>query len=205
MTTPDPASASTAFDLYYLQNGKHFFWRNPNHGVSLIDAGRESAIAWRPESGEAVRGLWTDIVSVNMTSATNGKNIINNCRINFRNSRFLVVTDAGTTGEVDHDRTPVYRDFVRALHLRLAQAPAGTIAFNAGASEGRHTVMMVMGVIAALFFVGTPLVLVFIVRDWRVLLTLGAGAAFIWPFWKVIETNRPRSYDPRRPPGELMD
>jgi hypothetical protein len=65
--------------------------------------------------------------------------------------------------------------------------------------------MMVIGVIAALFFVGTPLVLVFIVRDWRVLLTLAAGAAFIWPFWKVIETNRPRSYDPRFPPGELMD
>jgi hypothetical protein len=201
MTGPIPTPTSTAFDLYYLQNGKHFFWRNPNHGVTLIDAGRDSAIAWRPESGETGRRLWTDIVSVNMTSATNGKNIINNCRINFRNSRFLVVTDAGTTGEVDHDRTPVYRDFVRALHLRLAQAPAGTIAFNAGASEGRHTAMMVIGVIAALFFVGTPLVLVFIVRDWRVLLTLAAGAAFVWPFWKVIDANRPRSYDPRRPPG----
>jgi hypothetical protein len=56
--------------------------------------------------------------------------------------------------------------------------------------------MIVMGAIAALFFVGTPLVLVFIVWDWRVLLTLAAGAGFVWPFWKVIETNRPRSYDP---------
>lgn len=197
--------ASTAYDLYYLVNGKHFFWRNPNHGVTLIDGGRESAIAWHPEKAEAVRRLWTDIVSVNMTSATSGKDIVNNCRINFRNGHFLIVTDADTSGEVDHDRTPVYRDFVRALHLRLAQAPAGTIAFNAGASQGRHRVMTVMGVIAALFFVGTPLVLVFIVRDWRVLLTLAAGATFVWPFWKVIEANRPRSYDPRFPPGELMD
>ena len=89
----------------------------------------------------------------------------NNCRINFRDGRFLVITDGGPSGEVDHDRTPIYRDFVQALHLRLAQAPAGTIAFNAGASAGRHTVMVVTGVIAALFFVGTPLVLVFIVRD----------------------------------------
>jgi hypothetical protein len=91
------------------------------------------------------------------------------------------------------------------LHLRLPQAPAGTITFNAGASAGRHRLMVATGVFAALFFVGTPLVLVFIVRDWRVLLTLAAGAAFIWPFWKVIEANRPRSYDPRQPPGELMD
>ena len=60
--------------------------------------------------------------------------------------------------------------------------------------------MVVTGVIAALFFVGTPLVLVFILRDWRVLLTLAAGVAFIWPFWKVIEANRPSSYGPREPP-----
>jgi hypothetical protein len=47
--------------------------------------------------------------------------------------------------------------------------------------------------------------LAFVVRDWRVLLTLGAGAAFVWPFWKVIEADRPPSYDARFPPGELMD
>jgi hypothetical protein len=124
MTSPEvaPASASTAYDLYYLVNGKHFFWCNPNHGVTLIDARRDSAIVWQPEKGGAGRRLWTDIVSVNMTSATNGKNIVNNYRINFRDGRFLVVTDADASGEVDHGRTPVYRDFVRALHLRLAQA-----------------------------------------------------------------------------------
>jgi hypothetical protein len=65
--------------------------------------------------------------------------------------------------------------------------------------------MTVTGVIATLFFVGTPLVLLFIVRDWRVLGVLAAGAGFVWPFWKIVEHNRPRSYDPRHPPGELMD
>ena len=34
---------------------------------------------------------------------------------------------------------------------------------------------------------------------------LGAGAAFMWPFWRVVENNRPRTYDPRHPPGELME
>lgn len=205
MTEPAPDTASTAYDLYYLVNGKRFFWRNASHGVTLIDAGRDSAIVWRTDDGEAGRQLWTDIVSVNMTSGTNGKDVVNNCRINFRHGRFLVVTDAGTTGEVDHDRTPVYRDFVRALHLRLADAPKGSIRFSAGVAAGRHTGMMAIGVIAALLFVATPLVLVVDLHEWSAIGPLTAGAVFIWPFWKVIQTNRPHTYDPRHPPGELMD
>ena len=82
---------------------------------------------------------------------------------------------------------------------------AGTIRFNAGVSEGRHTAMLVILVIGVLFFVCTPLVLLFVVRDWRVLGVLGAGAAFMWPFWRIVQNNSPRSYDPRRPPGELME
>ena len=140
-----------------------------------------------------------------MLSASDGKDAVNNCRIGFRDGRALTVSDAGASGQVDHERTPLYRDFIRALHIRLAQAPAGTISFNAGVSEGRHRAMLVILVIAALFFVGTPLVLLFIVRDWRVLGVLVAGAGFVWPFWKIVEHNRPRSYDPRHPPGELMD
>jgi hypothetical protein len=202
--TPLPATASTSYDLYFVVDGKRFFWRNPNHGVTLIDAGRESAIAWRAESGED-RTLWTDIVAVNMLSATDGKQAVNHCIVRFRDGRTLAVTDAGASGQVDHDRTPPYRDFARALHARLALAPHGTIRFTAGVSEGRHTGMMVIGAIAALFFVGTPLVLLFIVRDWRVLGVLAAGAAFVWPFWKIVETNRPRDYDPKNPPPELMD
>jgi hypothetical protein len=204
MTDPALATASTAYDLHFLVNGKRFFWRNPNHGVTLIDAGRESALLWRAESGEG-RQLWTDIVAVNMLSASDGKDAVNNCLIRFRDGRTLTVTDAGPSGQVDHDRTPPYRDFIRALHLRLAAAPAGTIRFTAGFSENRHTGMVAILFIVALFFVGTPLVLLFIVRDWRVLGVLAAGIGFVWPFWKIAENNRPRDYDPRHPPGELMD
>ncbi|MGB5904740.1 MAG: hypothetical protein WBF99_05040 [Xanthobacteraceae bacterium] len=205
MTDPAPATASTAYDLYYLQNGKRFFWRNPNRGVTLFDAGRASAIIWRNEAGEAGRQLWTDIAAINMSSGSDGKDVVNACLIRFRDGRTLTVTDAGPSGQVDHDRTPPYRDFVRALHRRLAAAPQGTIRFTAGFSENRHTGMVAILFIAALFFIGTPLVLLFIVRDWRVLGVLAAGIGFVWPFWKVAENNRPRPYDPRHPPGELMD
>ena len=49
------------------------------------------------------------------------------------------------------------------------------------------------------------LVLLVIVRDWRVLGPLVAGAGLIWPFWRIVQNNHPRSYVPRHPPGELME
>ena len=209
MTTGSPADApaqqaSTSYDLYFLLNGKRFFWRNPNCGITLIDAGLQSRLVWRTESGEDSR-LWTDITSVTMMSGTDGKNEINSCQIQFRGGRSITATDTGSNGQLEAGRTPIYRDFVRALHARLALAPAGAIRFSAGVSEGRHTVMLVILMIGALFFVATPLMLLFIVRDWRVIGVLVAGAAFMWPFWRVVENNRPRTYDPRHPPGELME
>ena len=151
------------------------------------------------------RRRWTDIVAVSLSSASDGSDAVNQCRIAFRDGSTLTATDAGASGTVDHDRTPLYRDFVNALHRRLATAPDGTIRFTAGLSEGRHTVLTIAIFLAILLFVGTPFVLLFIVRDWRVLGTLAAGAAFIWPFWKMLQNNRPRRYDPRHPPTELME
>jgi len=201
MTDPAPATAQAAYDLYDLQNGKRFFWRNPNHGVALVDAGRDSAIVWRNDAIEVGRQLWTDITAVNLSSVSAGTDAANNCLIRFRDGRTLTVTDAGPSGQVDHDRTPPYREFVRALHRRLAAAPQGTIRFTAGFSDSRHTGLVAILFIAALFFIGLPLVLLFIVRDWRVLGVLAAGIGFVWPFWRIAERNRPRDYDPRHPPG----
>jgi len=199
-----PAPTSTSYDLHFVLDGQRFYWRNPNVGVTLTDAGRSSCLAWQSEGRDESR-LWTDIVSVVLSSATAGKAAINLCRIAFRDGRTITLTDAGADGLVDEDRTPRYRDFVRALHARLSAAPEGTIAFKAGFSEGRYKAVQVFFAIAALFFVGTPFVLLFIVRDWRVLGVLFAGAIFVWPLWKVVEHNRPRNYDPRHPPGELME
>lgn len=199
-----PAPASKTYDLHFVLDGQYFYWRNPNVGVTRTDAGRDSCLAWQSEGRDESR-LWTDIVAVTLSSATAGKEMINLCRIAFRDGRTITLTDAGADGLVDENRTPLYRDFVRALHARLVHAPEGTIAFKAGLSEGRYKALQVFFAIAALLFVGTPLVLLFIVHKWQVLGILVAGGVFIWPLWKVVENNRPRSYDPRKPPGELME
>lgn len=203
---PSPTPTSKTYELYFLLDGKTLYWRNPNRGVTLTDAGLASAITWtldgdmrRPESRR-----WTDIVEVGLMAATDGRAAINHCRIVFRDGRSILITDCGDDGRRDDSRTPIYRDFVRALHARLCAAPAGTIRFIAGTSESRHRTMKVILVIASLFFVGTPLVLLLILRDWHILGVLAAGACFVWPFWKITDKNRPRTYDPRHPPYDVM-
>lgn len=199
-----PAAVSKSYDLHFLPDGMRFYWRNAHRGVTITDAGRESSLAWRTDDRDVSRP-WTDIVAVNMLSASDGKRAVNHCRIRFRDGRDIAVTDADARGQADEALTPVYRDFVRALHARLAHAPAGAIRFSAGVSEGFYMTQVAIMMIAGLLFTGVPLVLLFIVHDWRVLGVLATGVAFIWPFWKIVARNRPRSYDPRHPPGELME
>jgi hypothetical protein len=199
-----PARTDTAYDLCFLVDDKRHFWKNPNRGITLTDAGRASCLTWTSEGRETSR-LWTDIAAVAMASASDGKHEVNNCRIRFNDGRTLTVTDTGESGTLDETRTPVYRDFARALNARLAHAPQGTIAFTAGMTEARHNVMIALLFVTTAFFVAMPLVLLFIVRDWRVLGTLAAGAALVWPLWRIVENNRPRRYDPRNPPPELME
>lgn len=210
MNTPAPsptapsARADRTYDLHFILDDKRFFWKNPNRGVTITDAGRDSCLTWQSD-GRETRRLWTDIVAVGMNSGTDGKREVNHCRIRFLDGRALTVSDTGASGTLDQSQTPIYRDFVRALHVRLAKAPEGTIAFYAGVSEGRYLGMQIIMAIAALFFVGTPLVLLMWIQDWKILGVLAAGAAFVWPLYNVLKNNKPRHYDPRRPPPELME
>jgi hypothetical protein len=205
------SSASKTYDIHFLLNDKRFFWKNPNRGVTITDAGRDSCLSWEADSGHGAtqgpiqgRRLWTDIIAVALSSTTDGRNEVNRCRIAFRGGGSLTLTDTGANGQLDESRTPIYRDFVRALHLRLAQAPPGTIRFSAGMSDRRYLGMKIVLAIAGLLFVATPVVLLFLVQDWRVFGILFAGLAFTWAPWKIVLNNRPRSYDPKHPPGELM-
>lgn len=201
---PAPTPVATPYELAFTTDGQRFFWKNPNCGVTILDAGRDSALVWETPQGEE-RRRWTEISAVNMLMASDGKQAVNRCSVMFRDGRSLTVSDAGPNGQLDESRTPVYRAFARALHARLAHAPAGTIRFAAGVSESRYRAMQILlGIMVALFVV-TPFVLLFIVRDWRVLGTLAAGAALVWPFWRINQNNAPRAYDPRDPPDELME
>ncbi len=199
-----PAPVSKTYDLQFLLDNQGWYWSNPNRGVTITDDGPDSSMTWQAEGGSG-KGLWTDIVSVTMRAATAGRGAVNHCRIQFRDGSAFTVTNAGADGTLDESRIPIYRDFVRALHERLADAPPGTIRFIAGVSQGRYQFLQAMLFIAAVFFVGIPLVLLLVIRDWHILGLMAGGAAFVWPMWRVVTRNHPRDYDPRHPPGELVE
>ena len=59
-------------------------------------------------------------------------------------------------------------------------------------------------VIAAAFFIVTPLVLTFITGDPHALILMGTGVFLVWPFMGLVSHNTPRNYTPDALPDELI-
>jgi len=118
---PAPAPVATPYELAFTTDRKRFYWTNPNCGITIVDAGRDSALVWETPQGEE-RRRWTEISAVNMLLASDGKQEVNQCRIDFNDGRSLTVSDAGANGQLDETRTPIYRAFARALNARLARS-----------------------------------------------------------------------------------
>jgi hypothetical protein len=59
-------------------------------------------------------------------------------------------------------------------------------------------------VVAGLFLVVTPIVLLFVTSSWSMVWTLFAGVGLVWPLYRVMMANTPRSYDPRAVPAGMM-
>jgi hypothetical protein len=58
-------------------------------------------------------------------------------------------------------------------------------------------------VVATLFFVGLPLALV-VLEPLQALLIAAAGAAFVWPMWRMAQSNQLRDYSPLDIPQDLL-
>ena len=59
-------------------------------------------------------------------------------------------------------------------------------------------------VIAGLFFVGLPLILVLLTGKAKALLIALAGFAFVFPVFKTMRKNEPRTYSPDSVPPDLL-
>lgn len=197
MTVPFTARS---YDLHLTAGERRLVLRNTDRGVRLGDW----RIGWTANGRDEDAGLET-IAEVRMQSGGYWQNPLNACVIRFRNGGLLTIHDGTEYGVADEANTPVYRDFVRDLHRHLAAAPAGTISFIAGYPQGLHVAMMVCAGLFALMGIATPIVLFAVTGKFQMLLLLIAGIGFCWPLWKMAQNNAPRTYDPRRPPGELME
>ena len=169
-------------------------------GITLDDEG----LAWHC-ADERHSGAFADIAGIRLEMGIlQGMGNLYTCRIEFRDGTPLFITSVIGSGEKAGDRDATYRDFVRDLHRRIPPAIRATIDFHAGNSAGRQMFGMVTLVVATLFFIVMPIVLLLITREPSMVWALMVGGGLVFPLYRVLGRNTPRTYDPSRIPPELM-
>jgi hypothetical protein len=199
MPTPSSAAERKNYNLYVRGREAKFSWRNPEPGVSLSDDG----IAWTAD-GRQQQARLSDIAEVHLQTGSIGQNIIASCRLRFRDGSTLLVASNNGYGLQDDAHDKAYCAFVQDLHARLAARKETQIAFTAGFSDARYRFGKIVIVVAALFFLVTPAVLLLIMPSWQMIWMLGGGAVLLWPLYRVMRADAPRIYDPQQVPPELM-
>jgi hypothetical protein len=199
--TPSPVRTfpERHYNLFLREGFSRFLWKLRDEGITLGDT-----LRWEHDARLRERRL-DDLREVRLTSAHIHKSgDVGLCQLTFRDGQRLTVQSSNMSGLADHDRAPVYGDFVRDLHRRLAALKGSTIAFHAGDDPRGRILTLVVVTIAILFFGALPLGLFLFKPGWETLGVLGAGAAFIWPVLKTMQRNEPRSYSPSQVPEDLL-
>lgn len=200
--TTSPKPAARTYDLVVVTAQPSFVFKHANRGVTV----GSDTLSWTKD-GATVSVPLHSIRTIRMQSGGDWRNETNMCQISFADAPMLTVMDVATSGIADPAQLPIYRAFVRDLHKTLVRGGhAPRIAFLAGYSEGRYTLILICAILLGLIGVGGPLVLLmFFVRNMQVLGALAAGSVLVWPLAIMVRNNTPRNYDPSRPPGELME
>jgi hypothetical protein len=175
-------------------------WSYSDHGVTLTD----DAIAWSLD-GQQAQASFNDIAEVHLQLSYIEENAVASCRLRFVDGTSLAITSSNSRGFQDAALDRVYVEFIHDLHARLAaRGDLRTAAFTAGFSEARHQLGIVFLVIAGLILVVLPVVMLLFTWEWKVMLIIYSCAVFLWPLYKSLQANTPRTYDPQHVPQELM-
>ncbi len=188
------------YKLFLREGFSRFLWRLRDEGITLSG----DTLRWEHDGRPRERSF-DDLRDVRLTSAHIHKSgDVGLCQLKFSDGQLLTVQSTDMSGLADHDRAPIYGDFVRDLHKRLAARKGSTIAFHAGDDPRGRILTLIVVTIAILFFGALPLGLFLFKPGWETLGVLGAGAAFIWPVWKTMHRNEPRGYSPSQVPEDLL-
>jgi hypothetical protein len=197
MLAPSTAGQRT-YDLCINIAGRRLFWRNRNHGVTLGN----DTIAWTMD-GNAMETAYGNIVAVHLNS-TGQKVTTDRCTIAFADGSALLIVNTDAGGYRDTKLAPLYRDFVRDLHARLAGDRYTGIRFTAGVPRWRYWTMLISAIAAAPAFAAAGIAGYFIFHQWNFLLLLLVGDYFCWTLGRRALANRPRDYTPDKLPEVLL-
>jgi hypothetical protein len=199
MNASAPAELPTAeYKLFVRKGVPRFYLRNANEGVYLSEKG----IGWFIDGVSHTRD-WSEISAVNLVVAHIPKNgPIGTCKITFKDGSVLSILSASKWGHSDAERNVEYGRFLTDFHRVIPQSMRDTIKFETGFGKGQHIAMTIVFVIAVLFFVVLPLGLTLYFREWEALFITFAGAAFVYPFYRMTESAAPATYNPGQVPAD---
>jgi hypothetical protein len=195
------APSTTHHEIFLTDGAATLRWSMTDSGVTLSD----DSLSWAIGGVGLERG-YSDISHIRLQRASAGAHdAIGVCQIRFRDGTMLHVYGGGDKGFPDETQAARYNAFVRDLHGRLAsRQDTKRIHFQAGISEGRHTVLTVTIIAAGLLFVLLPVVLVLMAGTLHALGVAAAAIALFWSFYKLWDKNRPRAYSPSHVPEDLL-
>jgi hypothetical protein len=194
-----PPAPPRHYALFVSEKQQRLFWKLKDEGVTLSAEG----ISWCADGVERVRA-WADVSGVNLsTGYIHKQGTVYSCIISFRDGGVLIVRSVSAWGHKDEEREPIYREFVEILHARLARPEFSGVHFFSGTAATKALGFKITLVVATLFFVGLPLALV-VLEPLQALLIAAAGAAFVWPMWRMAQSNRLRDYSPLDIPQDLL-
>ena len=170
-----------------------FYFGNSNHGVTLT----AERINWTFE-GIADGAPFHNIRTVHLQTGGDWREPTNLCTITFADGYKLVVVNS------DDARRPVYRNFVRDLHSRLAAVQTSTV-FTSGYQGFRYPLIIACAVLLGVMSIGMPVVAMILQRGIGPITAMLAGVVLYWPLIKMIDKNAPRNHDPRNLPAELLE
>lgn len=192
------AEHARSYDLYFGDGSAGLHLTNPNHCITVSDG----KIAWTTD-GRAREASFASITAVHLGSGAVGNVIIDQCRIEFIDGRKLVVSNWDSFGRRDESRVPIYRDFVRDLHARLA-ARSGAIRFTAGFPPWRYNILRVAAACLGLLCLAALVTALAFAPGLTGLGIVIAVAVILVPVVKLLRTNAPRDYTPDRLPDDLL-
>jgi tetrahydromethanopterin S-methyltransferase subunit F len=199
--SPPPGNSRTHDVYFYVAGGPRFLLRNPNHGLTVSD----DAIVWTANGGAHAAPLGA-ITAIHLQTAAlgNASNVIDQCRIEFTSGPAITVSNASSSGLPNDAQTPLYRDFVRDLHARLAARGSGATRFTAGMAPWRYKGLLITMIVAGLLFVIVPLGITVVTGDLHGLVIMAMGASLCWPVTRLMMNNAPRDYAPGALPDNLL-
>ena len=124
--------------------------------------------------------------------------------LRFRDGTVVTFYSGTARGAFDEQAQGIYAEFVRILHARLNTLKLAGVHYMAGQTATRYYLVLGSVVVLAAIAVVLPLVLLAVVREWKILIALLAGTGITWPMWKLAQASRPRSYSPDAVPEDVV-